>query len=364
MKFYKDDETAKFTDSEDFSLFLRDVEGSTSWLDPVSSNEWRFVFDPTTKKAEKDFSEADIDSYQNNKIFLQISGDIYSIRDCAWQSVLRRCGIEGKSIHKLIESDLPEACAVLNKCSVVAETEASPSIVNGKINCLVSPVDSSNGYSIIPATFVYDETLSGIIELAGDLPESFSGLWSYSGICCKWIIPLQHTINSDTFKTQIVLCTSDNGLGAIQLRADLSLGARIVPCISPIVIEHRTDRKQLTFNEAMKMLRVSVQQGRSKVENLSRFKLDYPVSALRNVMRRCNIVAKYTEKVCLEFEKTNPVPGLATAYDCYIAMGLVLDYYEAECKNYFYHEKVKANMMKALEVDWSKYDYKSSSKIL
>ena len=352
MKFYKDNESVSMKDATDFCAFLRELEENTSWLTPSDSDSWKFFTDPFTVMNPSDFTEADNDGVQNHKIFISLNGKPFCIRDCAWQSVVRRCGIDGRSIARLIDSDPDSAAFVLNACSKVSRTNAQPCIVNGKLNCMVSTSDG-NGYEIIPASQVYDETLKGIVGLAQALPEEFSGYWTYSGIVCRWIIPLMYDIGNRQFKTQIILATSDNGLGAIKIRADLVDGG-FIPLIDPIVIEHRSDRNELTFEEAFRMLGSALNEGKERMENLNNIPINNPVSCLKAVMKKCKLPAGYTEKVVDDYEATKPENQ--TALDVYVTMSKLLDLLKSNVENCFYHEKMEANIRKAIGINWEKYD--------
>ena len=358
MRFYKDNECYVSRSDTEFAAFLRKMKETTSWLVPSNVKDLKFSVTPGNPGHPVNDVEQDAikDAIEENGIFININGQSYPVRDCAWQSIMRRTEIQGRAVHKLISSDEKEkACTVLNYCAAVTESICQPCIVAGKVNCLVSQAQG-NGYKIIPQSEVFDETLQQVIELAGELPEEFNGYWTYSGICCKWLAPFLHEIEGTTFKTQVVLSTSDNGLGAITFRADL-YGAGVIPLIDPIVIEHRVDRRQLTLSEAFDMLRTSIGDGVKKVSDLADIPISNPVSAVRNVAKKIKLASSYTEKVCLDYEATMPVNQ--TAFDCYTWLSKVLDLYEDEIENIFYHEKVKSNLLKALDINWSKYDYPS-----
>lgn len=358
MNFMKDNEFFLSNNQEEFVTFLRDIKQQTSWLETeiVKNLEFSQIPGNLGRSLTEIEEKAVEDAQSENGIFMKIKDRTYPVRDCAWQSIMRRADIQGRSVHKLISSDDKEkACTVLNYCASVTETICQPCVVAGKINCLVSQAQG-NGYKIIPCSDVFDETMQQIIELAGDLPEEFNGYWTYSGICCKWLVPYFHEIDGDTYKTQVVLSTSDNGLGAITFRADL-YGNGVIPLIDPIVIEHRVDRRQLTLYEAFDMLRTSIGDQVKKVSDLSAISIANPISAIRNVARKIKLPSSYTEKICLEYEATSPVNQ--TAFDCYKWLSKVLNYYEDDVANAFYHEKIKGNLLKALDINWSKYDYPS-----
>ena len=371
--YFNDDHSEVFNDEfaeERFGEFLNEMEEKTTWLTiPMSSMKFSAVNTPLQMSSGATESEKNT-VLKGTKMFAYGEKLPYvGIRDCAMNSMTERFGVG----CKLFENSTPEQkAALLNMSAAMNEKRQTlVSVVDGKINAVLSANDDKNSYQIFSPVDVFEETKDAIGELEDDTkPTRFEGQWTYDSILAKWHMPIEHEVGGRKFTTVVNLFTSNTGEGSVTYSADLSVGATAVPFMTDIRIQHRkrnngfdilesTDMLKAAVGEAVSRLPGNISGGLGNLENLVNVRIENPANCMRLISQAVGLPKKATRDVVENYEKIHGSEE-TTAFALYLELGKVLK--GNEDKSPLAQKVMRTNFLKLIGAQWKKYDIPDEEK--
>lgn len=319
-----------FNASEELILHLKDMQEKTTLKRGTEINTLSF-------------------SSNEGLLFVNVGTKTYELRDCSKESVLERLGMEGDVLNHLPKEVLAH---FMSEAAKVREGKGQVTIVDGKVDAILSDNGTGNDYSSIPASRIFEETQQWIWENTEGLC-TFKGAWTHQYVYGKWYTDdnLPSSSQSVQQKLAITLSTSDIGKGSICFRASLYVPKTKyeLPLCSEIKIGHRGDTKMLAVVEALNMVQGTVFKGED-FQKLSKINIAYP----RNTFLRVCKKLKLPKKACNRALQYGNIYSCKTALDVYLYMGQIpANYAEKSMAN---EARLQADIYKAVGVNWEEYD--------
>ncbi len=363
----KDDEIRRFKDEFEMESFMDDIHSNTTWLTAdVENISFSAISDETSVIGA---DEATVDTIRNGtQLFLDYDDNTYPIRCYAVQSIQERLGISGIALKKMTASQQAEiysmAAKVVNKKTRTAVTRPSRasknkvsamlSIVDGKVNCLLSEGDNKNDYQRTDSRKMLEELQNSIIDRDEEIL-LFDGQYSYTGIAARWLIDNEVSFNGQKYRLQYNLSTSDIGLGAVTINATLRgiTVSESLPIFDTIAVEHRQGNS-LDFYQLLEELNASLSNAITDVEALKDIPITYVEDCMRRVGKYAHLPQRELDEAIKRFLRING-SGKKTALDLFLALSKYLIKYDLA--EYPVRIKQEGNVRRMVKLDWKSFDY-------
>ena len=344
---FKDDTIITFTDSFEMKEHMIHVEGE--WISKYAINHLDF----RAPSEEECNSEALRDTVlEGTGIAVEINGDIYGVRDCALQSLFRRCAISGDALNSINKHELAE---LLNLCAGTREGKTKILITDDKISAFLSDDGNGLNYSTLPSVGIFRMTEEKIAEMIGDEPERFYGVWTFNGIRCRWTLPKEKYLNGEDYKVQLSLSTSDVGTGAVEYAAALVGNGKTIPIVSPVKVTHRLASQSADVSEVLDMMEAMIDDSVRNIDAMDKIQIENPINCMRRIMKFVKLPHAKSLEVIEDYEKSYDGNG-DNARNLYLKICDVVNNYASSQSNMLYQNVVRNNVLKVKGIDWKKYD--------
>ena len=344
---YKDNTAMGFTDSFEMKEHMMKVEGE--WINGYPIKDLDFY---APSECECNSEELRDTVLNGTGLAVEIKGDFYGIRDCALQSLFRRCAISGDALNSISKSELTE---LLNLCARTRDGKTKILIVEDKVSAFLSDDGNGLNYSALPSVGIFRMTEEKIAEMIGDEPEGFFGVWTFSGIRCRWTLPIEKHLNGEDYKVQLSLSTSDVGTGAIEYSAALVGNGKTIPIVSPIKVTHRLASQTADVSEVLDMMEAMIDDSVRNIDAMENVQIENPVNCMRRIMKFVKLPHAKSLEVIKDYENAYDGQG-DNAKNLYLKICDVVNNYARSQKNMLYQNVVRNNVLKVKGIDWKKYD--------
>lgn len=321
-----------FDTSEDLIIYLKDLNERTSWKRKTDINKLIF-------------------SSNDGLMFVETSGKLYELRDCAKESVFERLGMEGEVLNRLPKDVLAH---FMSEAAKVRTGYGQMAIVDGKVDAILSDNATGIDYTSIPAFRIFEETQQWIWENTEGL-YTFKGAWTHAYVYGKWYTndDLFSSSSSLPKKLAITLSTSDIGKAAVCFSASLYVPETgyELPLCGEIKIDHRGEAQMPAVFEALNMMQESITNGED-IKKLEDIPIENPRNAYLRVCKKLRLPKKASYEAMKKSDK--PIEECRTALDIYAFMGQIPDHYSGKGMNN--EGRLLSEIYKAVGVEWQDYD--------
>lgn len=343
----RDNEVRVFNDSYEMEQYMSQFE--SDWITGYPVRQLKFSSPSSDGTMTREVADTLVNG---TKLLVELNNTVYGVRECAMQSMFRRCGIAGEALNNVKKQDLAE---ILNTCAATRTGNTMISVVNGKISAFLSDDGNKLNYSILPSAEVFRMTEERIAMMVGDDPDSFYGVWKYDGIHCRWKLPIKKDLDGQDYAVQLSLSTSDVGLSAITYSAALVGNGKTIPIVSPTAVQHRLASQADDVCQVLDMMEAMIDDSINNLTRMENIIVTNPVNTMRRVMKFVKLPKGLSTKVIASYEKTYS-GGSDTAKNLYLKIADVVNVYARSQKNMRYQNVVRNNVLKVQGLDWSKFD--------
>ena len=366
----KDNEIINFDGEfavEDFQDYLKEVSTNTKWVTTDVNKLVASYMDATDLSATPAESEMDT-ATEGTKIF--IKGDHLpkmGVRECALKSLRERLGLTCRAMEKISAQTAAEIMTAV--AADLSADKALVSIVDGKINAVLSADAGNNSYAVFDSEEVFcsaQDMIEELTESEDTEASKFTAQWTYSGYQCRWETPIRHQLRGKRYKTEVDLSTSDTGDGCVRIGASLVDGNKRIPFMTDQTVEHRKRNTGMDVLESHSMAKEAIQDiskklpdqmNRSigKLRMLEMISISNPIETMNAMAESVKLPKRQYVPVIKEYAATM---GCAptTAMDLYIQLSKVLQLYQQKNEKFENQAIVKGNILKLLGADWAKRD--------
>lgn len=316
--------------------------------DPMEIHE-RFSDDETLLAIALDTVES------GTKVYAQIDGAPFMLRDTAFMSIYERLRIGGDVLNDIPGEMLAKH---LNDYASYAANEGLAIANNGKLEAVLGMK-----YNLVPA----EDIMASASEYfaSGEKPARFvagSYTHTYSDAMwktgeCKLDTPIDTGLGDVTFEQSVVVSTSDSGLKAITVspkmrKTDDRYGLEF--CL-PLKLEHDGKASVEAFEKMLRLIDKRFQDAGDRICDMAQTMLDYPANVLLCMFKWLKIPAKYGAPV-YERRKLMWNGTEKTAYDVYTSLSEVLSLLLGEEESTKNLAQYQERFARALRFDFRGYD--------
>ncbi|NDO37754.1 hypothetical protein [Anaerotruncus colihominis] len=355
---------------DSFSLSCRDEEIFLELLNTLNMERQtktikikQLVFKPLPTAIEasnifdsdEDFLAVVNDSIENGtKLYLEIDGCPYMLRNTAMASIYERLRISGDALESIPAAILAQH---LNNYAAYADNDGLLIFNNRKIEAILG-----RKYNLFPA-----ET---VMELAADYfaqgtPAKFvGGSYSHDHTLAVWNtgecrveVPFDSATSDILYEQSVSLSTSDCGRKAITISPQMrQKGDRcgLAYCL-PLKLEHDRNTNMEKLQSTMALIDKRFQDANDCIRNLLDTTLEHPANVLLSMYKWLKIPAKYGA-VIYESRKVMWGNRSQTAYDVYASLSDVLSLVMGEEKSQKKLAEYREGFARALKFDFTGHD--------
>ena len=358
---YKDNFSVNCKDESAF-LGLLDALGMERKTETIKIKNLIFKPMPSAIEAHEIFAEEDdellaaaFDSIENGtKVYVEVEGVPYMLRDTALASIYDRLQISGEALGKIPPETLAQH---LNHYAAYAANEGLIVYNNGKIEAILG-----RKYSLVPTGELVNTAAN---YFADGMPAEFTGgSFTHSYTTATWKtgecmveVPFDAEAESLLYEQSICLSTSDSGHRAITISPQMrQMGDRFgLEYCMPLKLEHDGNANVDTFEKMLLLIDKRFQDANQCIRNMLETTLEYPANVLLSMFKWLKIPAKYGAIV---YESRKVMWGLnpKTAYDVYSALSEVLSLLMGEEQNAKELAQYRERFARALKFNFSDHD--------
>lgn len=352
--FYSTFDQSEFMDriqafGEDRTDFVTRVKELVFMPMPITDEELCEITPPGTE-----LYEAMADSMKNGtKLYLQIDGSVYPLRDTACISLYQRVGIFGPALETLPRDVLARH---LNEYANYSQSEGRVIVNNRKLEAMLG-----KDYRLIPA----EEIMATAAAFFDDSDAIFkSGYFGHTGADAEWKtgritidIPIDTGLNAVEFEQTVRVSTSDCGTRSVTIAPQMrDTGNRygLNYCL-PLQMDHKGEASIERMGELLNLVENHFSKAADTINDMAETNLMYPANVLLSLMKWLKIPAKYGTEV-FERRKVMWRSGDHSAYEVYGSLSEVLDYMMAEEKSRRHLAEYQEKFSRGLKFNYRQYD--------
>lgn len=367
---YADDYQRTFARANDLMHFLSERREESTWLRKPTRNLRVLPMEKGEEKFENQAIEGwkDIleDTKRNTKLVLQMSNQVYPIRDCAVKTLLDRAGISGTALKKLERKDYAR---IINLCLKVAKGDALIKIADGKVSAVHGGDESD--YSVIEPETIFAVTIDYLNrEYPGNQYIENSGAYDHAAMTAMWELGHQqsmlktyrealheHGLKQRVFAPALRLTTSDIGMSGVNIYPMLLCNNQnqSINLGTPIRLQHKAGAGISHYQDNLKMIYARYTDAVTNLTKLMDIDIYHPLNCLMGVLKRINISKKIATEIINGHEaKYGDTP--CTAHDLYYSINEAP--FIAACMGVQGSRilTIEENAARALSLTWEEFD--------
>ncbi|MGL5254537.1 MAG: transposase [Brevinema sp.] len=367
---YADGYQRTFARANDLMHFLGERRQESTWIRKPTKNLRVLTLEKGEEKFESqatpDWEDILEDTKRNTKLVLQMSNQVFPIRDCAIKTLLDRAGISGAALKKLERKDYAR---IINLCLKVARGDALVKIADGKVSA-VHGGDQSD-YSVIEPETIFAVTIDYLNRnYPGNQYIENSGAYDHVAMTAMWELGRQqdlletyrealdeHGLSQHVYAPALRLTTSDVGMSGVNIYPMLMCDNhnRSINLGTPLRLQHKAGASIGHYQDNLNMLYARYTDAVSNLTKLMDIEIYHPLNCLMGVLKRINISKKVATEIINGHEaKYGEVP--CTAHDLYYSINEAP--FIASCMGMQGNRilTIEENAARALSLNWEEYD--------